>query len=89
MIDFSKYHALRELFPELTPGQFEISMLYAMGISQKEISVMRSVSYSYVRKTLEISKMRFEPSSLTGLLSVFHTRLILFALYKCTPPYHK
>ncbi len=31
------YPELRDIFPELTPVQFEHSLLYAFGLSQKEI----------------------------------------------------
>ncbi|WP_406850687.1 hypothetical protein WH390_04105 [Candidatus Arsenophonus nilaparvatae] len=34
-----------------------------------------------VRQTITEARMKFEPASLTGLLTVFHVRLVLFALY--------
>lgn len=83
VFDPTQYPELRNLFPELTPVQFETALLFAFGIPQKEISVLRSVAYKVVRQTITETRMKFEPASLTGLLTVFHVRLVLFALYDC------
>lgn len=77
------YPELRNLFPELTPGQFENSLLCAFGLSQKEIAAVRGVSLGTVNTLLLQAKSKFESNSLTGLLTVIHVRLVLFALYGC------
>lgn len=61
----------------------ETSLLFSFGIPQKEISLLRSVAYKVVKETMVDARNKFEPSSLTGLLTVFHVRLALFALYGC------
>ncbi|WP_342221016.1 transcriptional regulator [Candidatus Fukatsuia endosymbiont of Tuberolachnus salignus] len=82
-IDITQFPELREVFPELTPVQFETAMLFSLGVSQKEISELRSISYKVVKQTLEAAKIKFEPRSLHGLLTIFHVRLVLFALQQC------
>lgn len=77
------YPELHNLFPELTAVQFENSLLHAFGLSQKEIAAVRGVSMPTVRDSIAEAKTKFEPKSLTGLLTVIHVRLVLFALYGC------
>lgn len=79
----TQYPELRNLFPELTSAQFETSLLFAFGISKKEISTLRLVSYRTVERLLDDAKAKFELASLTMLLTVFHIRLVLFALSNC------
>ncbi|WGM04095.1 transcriptional regulator [Arsenophonus nasoniae] len=81
--DPTQYPELRNLFPELTPVQFETSLLFAFGIPQKEISFLRDVNYRLVKRDIAEAKSKFETKSLTGLLTIFHVRLVLFALYGC------
>ncbi|ASV34261.1 transcriptional regulator [Candidatus Hamiltonella defensa] len=83
IFDPHDYPELRDIFPELTPVQFEHSLLYAFGLSQKEISTVRDVSYKVVKASISEAKSQFESKSLTGLLTVIHVRLVLFALYRC------
>ncbi|WP_339057851.1 transcriptional regulator [Candidatus Regiella endosymbiont of Tuberolachnus salignus] len=78
--DMTQFSEFREIFPELTPVQFETAMLFALGISQKDIAALRSVSYSAVKKTLFQTKNKFEPHSLYRLSTVFHVRFVLFVL---------
>ena len=80
IFDPTQYPSLRNLFMELTPVQFETSLLFSLGISQKEISTVRGVSYPAVKQSLSEAKNRFETRSLHGLLTIFHVRLVLFAL---------
>ncbi|WP_342220875.1 helix-turn-helix transcriptional regulator [Candidatus Fukatsuia endosymbiont of Tuberolachnus salignus] len=80
VFDPTQYPELRNLFPELTPVQFETAMLFSLGVSQKEIAVLRSISYKVVKQTIAEAKIKFESCSLTGLLTVFHVRLVLFVL---------
>ncbi|AWK13937.1 transcriptional regulator [Candidatus Fukatsuia symbiotica] len=82
-IDITQFPELREVFPELTTVQFETAMLFALGVSQKDIALLRSVSYPAVKQTLASAKLKFEPYSLHGLFTVFHVRLALFALKGC------
>ncbi|AWK15556.1 transcriptional regulator (plasmid) [Candidatus Fukatsuia symbiotica] len=81
--DPTQFPELREVFPELTPVQFETAMLFALGVSQQEIALLRTVSYKVVKQTLADAKTKFEPYSLNSLFTVFHVRLVLFALQKC------
>ncbi|AWK15446.1 transcriptional regulator [Candidatus Fukatsuia symbiotica] len=81
--DITQFPELREVFPELTPAQFETGLLFSLGVSQKNIALLRSVSYPVVKKTLAQAKSKFEPYSLYGLFTVFHVRLVLFALQEC------
>lgn len=81
--DPTQYPELRNLFPELTPVQFETSLLFSFGIPQKEISLLRDVNYRLVKREIAEAKSKFETNSLTGLLTIFHVRLVLFALYGC------
>ncbi|QBY47033.1 transcriptional regulator (plasmid) [Arsenophonus nasoniae] len=83
VFDPTQYPELRNLFPELTPVQFETSLLFAFGIPQKEISLLRDVNYRLVKRDIAEAKSKFETKSLTGLLTIFHVRLVLFALYGC------
>ncbi|HGJ5854233.1 transcriptional regulator [Arsenophonus nasoniae] len=83
VFDPTQYPELRNLFPELTPVQFETSLLFAFGIPQKEISFLRDVNYRLVKRDIAEAKSKFETKSLTGLLTIFHVRLVLFALYGC------
>ncbi|GFN47480.1 helix-turn-helix transcriptional regulator [Candidatus Regiella insecticola] len=78
--DMTQFSEFREIFPELTPAQFETAMLFALGISQKDIAALRSVSYSAVKKTLFQAKNKFERHSLYRLSTVFHVRFVLFVL---------
>ncbi|WP_016858199.1 hypothetical protein [Candidatus Williamhamiltonella defendens] len=52
IIDFKGLVSLKKLFPELTTSQFEITILFCIGVSIKEISHYRSISYSCVDNTL-------------------------------------
>ncbi|MFS1539791.1 MAG: transcriptional regulator [Candidatus Phlomobacter fragariae] len=83
IFDPIEYPESRNLFPELTPVQFETSLLFAFGLSQKKISVLRSVNYRLIKRKISKAKSKFETNSLTGLLTIFHVRLVLFALYGC------
>lgn len=83
VFDPSQHPELRNLFPELTPVQFETAFLFSLGCSQKEISVLRSVNYRLVQREIAGAKSKFETKSLTQLLTIFHIRLMLFALYGC------
>ncbi|WP_415211610.1 transcriptional regulator [Sodalis sp. (in: enterobacteria)] len=82
MFDPAQHPELRNLFPELTPVQFETSF-FSIGCSQKEISVLCSVAYKVVKQAIAEAKSKFETQSLTGLLTAFHICLVLFALYGC------
>ncbi|MBG6243443.1 MAG: transcriptional regulator [Candidatus Symbiopectobacterium sp. Dall1.0] len=83
LFDLSQIQEFRDVFPELTPVQFEISFLFSLGCSQKEISVLRSVAYRVIQREIAEAKSKFETQSLTGLLTIFHVRLVLFALSEC------
>ncbi|HGJ5856198.1 helix-turn-helix transcriptional regulator [Arsenophonus nasoniae] len=89
VFDPTQYPELRNLFPELTPVQFETAMLYALGLTKKEIAWARDVSYPVVRDTLQDIKNKFQFYSLSNLTSTFHIRLVLFAFYQCILPKRK
>lgn len=83
--DLSQIAEFRYVFPELTTTeQLETAMLFALGLSKKEIAMMRSVSYIAVEKMLEVIKYKFEFYSLNNLLSMFQVRLVFFALLHCS-----
>ncbi|CRL44560.1 hypothetical protein SGGMMB4_01717 [Sodalis glossinidius str. 'morsitans'] len=52
VFDPAQYPELRNLFPELTPVQFETAFLFSFGCSQKEISVLRAVNYRLVQREI-------------------------------------
>lgn len=81
--DLNQLSDFRDVFPELTQAQFETGMLYSMGITKKEIGMLRSVSYSVVKETLEDIKKRMGIYSLNQLLSIFQVRLVLYCLKNC------
>lgn len=78
--DLNQIEYFKEIFPELTPEQLETALLFSLGLSKKEIAMMRSVSYTAVEKMLEVIKDKFEFYSLSNLLSVFQVRLFFFFL---------
>ncbi|EFL91126.1 hypothetical protein REG_1955 [Candidatus Regiella insecticola LSR1] len=82
-IDITQFSELRNVFPELTAVQFETAMLFSLGLPQKEIALLRAVSYPAVKQALTSAKLKFEPRSLHGLFTIFHVRLTLFALQGC------
>lgn len=84
IFDSKKFAQLNHIFPELTPAQFETAMLFALGMTKKEIAWARNVSYPAVRDTLQEIKNRLEFYSLSHLVSTIHIRLVLFALCQCT-----
>lgn len=83
VFDLTEYPELRNLFPELTSTEFEISMLLAFGVPQKQISYLRSVSYRNTQKVVDSATKKFEQSSLTALITIIYVRLVLFVLRKC------
>ncbi|HGJ5863035.1 helix-turn-helix transcriptional regulator, partial [Arsenophonus nasoniae] len=71
MFDLTNVAELHDVFPELTPAQFETAILFCLGLSQGEIAHLRSVSYPVVNKTLEDIKVKLEFYSLNNLLAMF------------------
>ncbi|HGJ5866208.1 helix-turn-helix transcriptional regulator, partial [Arsenophonus nasoniae] len=71
MFDLTNVTELHDVFPELTPAQFETAILFCLGLSQGEIAHLRSVSYPVVNKTLEDIKVKLEFYSLNNLLAMF------------------
>jgi len=78
--DLISVSELHDVFPELTPAQFETALLFSLGLSQREIAHLRSVTYPVVNKTLEDIKMKLDFYSLNSLLSMFQVRLFIFIL---------
>lgn len=78
--DLKQIEYFKEIFPELTPEQLETALLFSLGLSKKEIAIMRSVSYIAVEKMLEVIQNKFEFYSLSNLLSLFQVRLFFFFL---------
>lgn len=78
--DFTRVAELHVVFPELTSAQFETALLFSLGLSQGEISHLRSVTYPAVNKTLEDIKIKLDFYSLNSLLAMFQVRLFIFIL---------
>ncbi|HGJ5877696.1 MAG TPA: helix-turn-helix transcriptional regulator [Arsenophonus nasoniae] len=89
MFDLTNVAELHDVFPELTPAQFETAILFCLGLSQGEIAHLRSVSYPVVNKTLEDIKVKLEFYSLNNVLAMFQVRLFIFVLEKCKVEYRK
>lgn len=81
--DVAQVAELRDVFPELTPVQFETAMLLSLGMSQGEIADLRSVKYQVVNQTLEDIKVKLDFYSLNNLMAMFQVRLFIFALKGC------
>jgi DNA-binding CsgD family transcriptional regulator len=77
VFDPTQFSAVRNVFPELSNVQFETTVLYAIGLSQKEIADMRGVSLTSAKRTLETAREQYSLSSLSCLRSIFHVRLFL------------
>ncbi|HGJ5857430.1 helix-turn-helix transcriptional regulator, partial [Arsenophonus nasoniae] len=80
MFDLNQVAELKDVFPELTPVQFETAMLLSLGMSQGEIADLRSVKYQVVNQTLEDIKVKLDFYSLNNLMTMFQVRLFIFAL---------
>lgn len=83
LFDLSQIQEFRDVFPEMTPDQLEIAMLLSLGLSQKEIAVIRSVALKTIEAMLVTIKEKFDFPSLNNLLSMFQVRLVFFALSEC------
>lgn len=81
--DPTHYPELRNLFPELTSTEFEISILLALGVPKKTISDLRSCHYMTVDQLANSAKSKFELNSLISLITIIQVRLVLFVLRKC------
>lgn len=77
IIDFKGLVSLKKLFPELTTSQFEITILFCIGVSIKEISHYRSISYSCVDNTLNNVKEKYNIPNLNNLRLIFLLRFFL------------
>ncbi|WP_050747346.1 helix-turn-helix transcriptional regulator [Sodalis glossinidius] len=67
----------------MTPDQLEIAILLSLGLSQKEIAVIRGVAPKTIEIMLGTIKKKFDFPSLNNLLSLFQVRLVFFALSEC------
>ncbi|WGM04078.1 helix-turn-helix transcriptional regulator [Arsenophonus nasoniae] len=89
MFDLTNVAELHDVFPELTPAQFETAILFCLGLSQGEIAHLRSVSYPAIKQTLEDIKIKLDFYSLNSLLAMFQVPLFIFVLEKCKVEYRK
>jgi len=87
--DLTSVAELHDVFPELTQAQFETALLFSLGLTKKEIASTRGVSYPVVRDTLQDIKNKLHLFSLSPLMSLFHIRLVVFALYQSVLTYRK
>jgi len=85
--DLTSVSELHVVFPELTSAQFETALLFSLGLTKKEIAFTRGVSYPVVRDTLQGIKNKLDMFSLSHLISLFHIRLVLFALHQIVLTY--
>lgn len=83
LFDLSQIHEFRDVFPELTPDQLEVAMLLSLGLSHKEIAVIRGVALKTIDTILATIRDKFDFFSLNNLLLMFQVRLVFFALSEC------
>lgn len=81
--DLNQISPFKVVFPELSKAEFETAMLFSLGLSKKEISWIRNVSYPTVRDILQETKKKMDFYSLNNLISMFQVRLVIFALQQC------
>lgn len=81
--DVTQVAEFRDVFPELTDTQFETAMLLSLGLTRKEIALQRDVSHLVVRDMLQDINKRMDFHSTSNLISMFHVRLVCFALKQC------
>ncbi|OIV47855.1 transcriptional regulator [Sodalis sp. TME1] len=81
--DLNQIAELRDAFPEFTRAQFETGILFAMGLSKKEIAWVRSVTYQAVKKMLEEIMFKMKLQSLNHLFTLFQVRIVLYAIKGC------
>ncbi|QCT18898.1 MarR family transcriptional regulator [Jejubacter calystegiae] len=70
--NLNRFH---KLFPELTPWQLEIIILYSSGLTQKEISEIKKISRQAVSKALNSCKNIYHLGNLESIRCVFLARL--------------
>lgn len=86
--DVKQFAGIRNVFPELTDAQFETAMLYAVGIPNKDIALLRGISLTSAKRTLEAARVRFSVSSLSCLRSICQVRLFLHSVQADILPVH-
>lgn len=64
----------QQLFPELTPWQLEIIVLYSSGFNQNEIARIKNISKQAVSKALNEGKERYHLEKVESIRSVFIAR---------------
>ncbi|MFK3662117.1 MarR family transcriptional regulator [Scandinavium sp. NPDC088450] len=64
----------QQLFPELTPWQLEIVVLYSSGFNQNEIARIKNISKQAVSKALNEGKKRYHLEKVESIRSVFIAR---------------
>ena len=64
----------QQLFPELTPWQLEIIVLYSSGFNQNEIARIKNISKQAVSKALNEGKKRYHLEKVESIRSVFIAR---------------
>ncbi|WGL93738.1 response regulator transcription factor [Arsenophonus nasoniae] len=72
--------AYKQIFPELAPDQLETTVLYGMGVSEKNIAYFRSVNSVTVRKTIQRIQEIYKVNSISQLRSIFQVRIFHFSM---------
>jgi len=73
---------LSEVFPEWSPAQIEVAMMYTSGMPIADISSSRSTSQANTRKILKECVSAVNISSLNVLYGVVQSRLSTYLLIK-------
>lgn len=68
---------LSNLFPELTPKQFQYLFYYSIGLSSERVSCILGCSTKTVRNQISILKDKLSLTYASDLRVVFITRVIL------------
>lgn len=71
---------LAKIFPELSPAQIEVAMMYSSGMSVDDISTHRGTSAVNTRKLLRGCVSTMNISSLNSLSGTVQSRLSIFIL---------
>lgn len=73
---------LSEVFPELTPAQIEVAMMYSSGMPIADISGIRKTSQVNTRKILKECVSAMNISSMNVIYGVIQSRLSICLLKK-------
>ena len=73
---------LKDIFPELSEKQLEVTLIYSSGMSISDIAFSQSVSETTIKKLLRVAMTCFSVFSLSSLRAVVQTRISMFLVHK-------